>query len=401
MISVADLRRAALAAKKSDVNAGSPAPARPPLTPADAATTRVTTNRIVTYRHDPYSYTAVTTISAKLAERNLFDYYDAAAAATSGAAAAAAATPSKEAVTAAATVEPMMSSAGFALPVPASKARAAQKQYDQPRSSKSLRETIELSANEEGVSEVSSENGASQPTFLKKQQPHQQIDFGGTSSMCTPTQDAMLTPEEESSLSPDVPAAPNAYGFTSTVVGAGPAPPTVLRLPSVIRYASVNFRFGSAWFIAPFKVSVGDLVVVAYPANNSLHMGLVSSITKTKPATFYSPENPNPDTLTDDEVAILPRLLRHARDFDKETKLDLRTHDLGSLQSARQLAKEMGAPIQFLDAEWLLDLSAITFLVNVYGDDERLVDELADELASVEGAEVVFTYPAVKQQAFY
>lgn len=160
-----------------------------------------------------------------------------------------------------------------------------------------------------------------------------------------------------------------------------------------VRYASVNFRFGSAWFVAPFRTFVGDMVVVQYPGNNnSLHMGLVSSITTIKPQTFYTETNMDPNYLSSEELATLPHLLRHARDFDKEAKLDMRTHDLNSLNNARKLAEELAAPVTFLDAEWLLDLSAITFLVSVYGDSSR-VDQLADELASQEGAEVVFTYP--------
>lgn len=162
---------------------------------------------------------------------------------------------------------------------------------------------------------------------------------------------------------------------------------------SVIRYASVNFRFGSAWFVAPFRTFPGDMVVVQYPGNNnSLHMGLVSSITTSKPITFYTEDNMDSNYLSPEELQTVPRLLRHARDFDKETKLDLRSHDLRSLANARKLAEEMGAPIQFLDAEWLLDLSAVTFLVKVYGNAE-LADQLVDELAMEEGAEVVFTYP--------
>ncbi|EPY38081.1 hypothetical protein AGDE_05851 [Angomonas deanei] len=165
-------------------------------------------------------------------------------------------------------------------------------------------------------------------------------------------------------------------------------------LPATIRYASVNFRFGSAWFIAPFRTHVGDMVVVEYPGTASLHMGLVAAITTEKPETFYTEENMHPNYLSEEEILTLPRLLRHARDFDKQTKLDLRQSDLRSLENAQTLAAELQAPITFLDAEWLLDFSAITFLVDVYGDVEA-VDQLADELAVQEGAEVVFTFPTI------
>lgn len=182
-----------------------------------------------------------------------------------------------------------------------------------------------------------------------------------------------------------------AAGFSVTGSHHNAAAPAAT--PAVIRYASVNFRFGSAWFVAPFRTFTGDMVVVQYPGNNnSLHMGLVSNITTAKPITFYTESNMDSNYLSPEELLTAPRLLRHARDFDKETKLDLRSHDLRSLTNARKLAEELGAAVQFLDAEWLLDLSAVTFLVKVYGSSE-MADQLVDELALQEGAEVVFTYP--------
>ncbi|KAG5490653.1 hypothetical protein JKF63_00775 [Porcisia hertigi] len=192
-------------------------------------------------------------------------------------------------------------------------------------------------------------------------------------------------------------------GFSVTGAHSHPASSSLTSgataVPAVIRYASVNFRFGSAWFIAPFRTFTGDMVVAQYPGNNGLHMGLVSAITTAKPITFYTEDNMDPNYLSPEEMLTVPRLLRHARDFDKETKLDLRSHDLRSLANARKLAAELGVPVQFLDAEWLLDLSAVTFLVKVFGD-KNLVDRLVDELALHEGAEVVFTYP-VSSAAMY
>eukprot|EP00796_Vickermania_ingenoplastis_P011049 gene11049-7682_t len=137
-------------------------------------------------------------------------------------------------------------------------------------------------------------------------------------------------------------------------------------------YASVNFRFGSAWFVAPFRCQAGDIVVVEYPAAQSVHMGIVSGVTTVKPPTFYSEGNQDPDYLSEEELALLPPPPAPREDY---------------------LASEMGAPVTFMDAEWLLDGSAVTFLVYVYGNVAQ-VNELADELATREGAEVVFTYPS-------
>ncbi|CBZ26357.1 conserved hypothetical protein [Leishmania mexicana MHOM/GT/2001/U1103] len=217
------------------------------------------------------------------------------------------------------------------------------------------------SSNDDGVSETSSDSGSH---YGKEVLGSNLPGFSVTSSQSHP-------------------------GASSATAAATAIPAAV---PSVIRYASVNFRFGSAWFVAPFRTFTGDMVVVQYPGNNSLHMGLVSAITTAKPITFYTEDNMDPNYLSPEELQTVPRLLRHARDFDKETKLDLRRHDLSSLANARKLGADIGAPVQFLDAEWLLDLSAVTFLVKVFGS-TALADKLVDELAMQEGAEVVFTYP--------
>lgn len=161
-------------------------------------------------------------------------------------------------------------------------------------------------------------------------------------------------------------------------------------------YASVNFRFGCAWFLAPFRCQPGDIVVVEYPATQSLHMGIVNGVTTEKPATFYSEGNLSPDYYYQEELETLPRLLRHARSYDKQSKLTLRERDIVSLERAQRLASEMGAPVQFIDAEWLLDSSALTFLVYVYGDEE-VVNTVADKIAALENTEVVFTYPSQLQ----
>ncbi|CCW69919.1 unnamed protein product [Phytomonas sp. Hart1] len=135
------------------------------------------------------------------------------------------------------------------------------------------------------------------------------------------------------------------------------------------------------------------MVVAEYPLNKNMHMGIVSAITTVRPATFYTEGNDDPNYLTDEEMGTLPRLIRHARDHDKDTKLEMRRYDLNSLENACRLAEEMQAPVTFLDAEWLMGMNVITFLVHVYGDVTK-VDDVATELARLELAEVVFTFPA-------
>lgn len=253
-----------------------------------------------------------------------------------------------------------------------------------------------------GVSETSSECCTSNGSRLSTTQQTattvtatataatMQCDRGASSNPCAQSHDALAAT-----------TASECAGGVSGVLDASTScmMPMLPRL-TVFRYASVDFRFGSAWFLAPFRTFVGDMVVVEYAGNNHrLHMGLVSCITTMKPHTFYSDDNHDPNYLTDEELSVLPRLLRHARDHDRETKLELRRHDLRALANARSLAAEMHAPVTFLDAEWLLDLSAITFLVHVYGD-VAAADCLADELAAQEGAEVVFTYPTANMMTY-
>nr|CCC95671.1 unnamed protein product [Trypanosoma congolense IL3000] len=207
---------------------------------------------------------------------------------------------------------------------------------------------------------------------------------GGISDNGTVESSAPLsTPPSISPVPTDVMAV-----TTSSVVAAA---------ASVVRYASVDFRFGSAWFVAPFRTSIGEIVVVEYPHNCSLHVGLVSCITTAIPPTFTTLRAAEQAGVmfTAEDLRQYPRLLRHARVFDRQAKLELRSHDITSLRCAQELAEEMGAPVTFIDAEWLLDLTAVTFLVQVWGD-MQLVDRLADELAAREGAEVVFTFPAVR-----
>lgn len=235
----------------------------------------------------------------------------------------------------------------------------------------------QLSGDEGGVSEVSSSDRNSGS-----------LQRG--SSQCATISPSPIPSHHNSSAYPAAYSSPMTSGGQLVASGAALQP-----LSSAVphHYASVNFRFGSAWFIAPFRCQAGDIVVVEYPAAQSLHMGIVSGVTTVKPPTFYSEQNMTPDYLSEEELAILPRLLRHARHYDKQAKLALREQDMRSLEHAQFLAAEMNAPVTFMDAEWLLDGSAITFLVYVYGD-VALVNELADELATREGAEVVFTYPS-------
>lgn len=157
-----------------------------------------------------------------------------------------------------------------------------------------------------------------------------------------------------------------------------------------VGYAAVDFRFGSAWFLLPMDVAVGSIVVVHYPVKNTLHMGLVSAVTTVKPPTFYTSTNKHPVHLSKDEIRALPRVVRVADDQDMELKIALRSHDNRSLQTARLLAAELEAPIEFLDAEWMVNLTVLTLSVRVH-EEYKYIDYLAALLASKENAEVIFT----------
>lgn len=77
---------------------------------------------------------------------------------------------------------------------------------------------------------------------------------------------------------------------------------------SNVKYALVQFKFTSAYFVAPFRVAVGDMVV----ANDS-HVGMVKDITT---------EFPFASTLGCHDASP-PKLVRHARAADRSRQQEL------------------------------------------------------------------------------
>lgn len=112
-------------------------------------------------------------------------------------------------------------------------------------------------------------------------------------------------------------------------------------------YARVQTKYGQELFIAPFRTSPGDVVVIE---NNlgSQHIGVVQSITTDAPA-----------------AETRSRVVRHARDADKIafSQLQLRDAATSKLISEAMLSSPLfTGRVEVLGVEWLLDLSGVNVL---------------------------------------
>jgi cell fate regulator YaaT (PSP1 superfamily) len=129
---------------------------------------------------------------------------------------------------------------------------------------------------------------------------------------------------------------------------ASAAPPTPLTVTSVkastVRFVIVQFKHDTATFVAPFKVSVGDLVVVE--GDRGENIGVVSEITKETP-----------------EYAVPNKVVRRATDKDREALAAQREREVAAVVSTRALAESFGLHGRVEDAEYQFDLNKLTIFV--------------------------------------
>ena len=125
--------------------------------------------------------------------------------------------------------------------------------------------------------------------------------------------------------------------------------------PKATRYATVNFKFGTIDYVAPFRVAEGDEVVVEGVDGTSA-FGIVSHITTTKP-TSASPLN---------------KILRHARGEDRQAQLQCTTTESSTIEVCQCLFESMGVSAFVLDLEWQLDMSALTVYFSFDGSKEEM-----------------------------
>jgi cell fate regulator YaaT (PSP1 superfamily) len=113
---------------------------------------------------------------------------------------------------------------------------------------------------------------------------------------------------------------------------------------SSVRYAFVQFKHESATFLAPFKISTGDLVVVE--GDRGENIGVVSDITKETPS--YS---------------VNKSVLRRATDKDRMALAQQRERESAATATTRAMAVALGLHGRVEDAEYQFDLNKLTIFV--------------------------------------
>eukprot|EP00331_Platyophrya_macrostoma_P008529 CAMPEP_0176434202 /NCGR_PEP_ID=MMETSP0127-20121128/16529_1 /TAXON_ID=938130 /ORGANISM="Platyophrya macrostoma, Strain WH" /LENGTH=263 /DNA_ID=CAMNT_0017816879 /DNA_START=72 /DNA_END=863 /DNA_ORIENTATION=- len=115
------------------------------------------------------------------------------------------------------------------------------------------------------------------------------------------------------------------------------------RTPSP-RFAMVEFKHTSATFLAPFRILVGDLVVVE--GDRGENIGLVREITKEVP----SYDVPN-------------KVLRRATEQDRQALAAQRDREASAVMSTRAVAEQLQLPGRIEDAEYQFDMKKLTIFV--------------------------------------
>jgi len=123
-----------------------------------------------------------------------------------------------------------------------------------------------------------------------------------------------------------------------------PAPVATVPAAPLARFAIVRFKHESATFMAPFKISVGDLVVVE--GDRGENIGIVADITKEKPT--YN---------------VHCSVLRRATEKDQSLLAVQRERETAAAQSTRALAESLGLHGRVEDAEYQFDLNKLTIFV--------------------------------------
>jgi len=110
---------------------------------------------------------------------------------------------------------------------------------------------------------------------------------------------------------------------------------------SSVRYAVIDFKYESLTFLAPFKISVGDWVVVE--GDRGEHIGRVADITAEKPS-----------------YPVPCKVLRRAGSKDRVQFDDKNAKELISTKLCQDLAASMGLQIAVIDTELQFDCNKLT-----------------------------------------
>jgi cell fate regulator YaaT (PSP1 superfamily) len=115
--------------------------------------------------------------------------------------------------------------------------------------------------------------------------------------------------------------------------------------PAGLRFAVLKFKHESATFLAPFKIVVGDIVVVE--GDRGENIGTVAEISKEMPA-----------------FSVAAKVLRRATDKDLAALKAQREREAAATQSTRALAESLGLHGRVEDTEYQFDQNKLTIFVS-------------------------------------
>jgi len=107
------------------------------------------------------------------------------------------------------------------------------------------------------------------------------------------------------------------------------------------RYAVIKFKHDFVCFIAPFRVSVGELVAVE--GDRGENLGTVEEITTEKP-----------------DYPITQRIVRHATQKDRDHLATLRRKEAAATKACQDIAESVGLSIRVVDTEYQYDMNKLT-----------------------------------------
>jgi len=123
-------------------------------------------------------------------------------------------------------------------------------------------------------------------------------------------------------------------------------PPEVLAAPSnVTRYVFVDFKHDSATYVAPFKISVGDMVFVE--GDRGEDVGTVSGITTERPA-----------------YAVPCKVIRRVTSKDQDSLNAKAAKEANTVKTTQALADSLGLNIHVVDTEFQYDGNKLTVYFN-------------------------------------
>jgi len=117
--------------------------------------------------------------------------------------------------------------------------------------------------------------------------------------------------------------------------------PTAAPSSSTIRYAYIRFKHDALCYVAPFRVTVGDWVMVEGDRGEDL--GCVEEITTEKPA-----------------YPVPLKITRKANQADSKALMAKRAKEEQAVRSAQTLADSLSLPIQIADCEFQYDYGKLT-----------------------------------------